>query len=542
MRGKSSRRAGVAGLLDVMRYDAIIIGAGHNGLTTACYLAKAGHRVLVLERRPIVGGAVCTEEGLIPGYKIDVGSSAHIMIHLTPVLRDLELETRHGLEYLEMDPFAFYPLPDSDQHLCFYRDLDRTCASIARISARDAEAYRRFVAFWGMINEGVFEVFLKPPTPGKLFGTMFKRNAFNRRSRAAFSQMDTVRQLMTSYGQLIRETFESEPMRAAMTWLAAQSGPPPNELASGDFFGWHAMLHKSGAKRAKGGSGALTQAMARCLKAHGGEILTDAEVSRIELENGRAVAVHVNGQRLEARAIIAACHVQTTFLKLIGAENLPGDLMKRVGNIRVGNGFGMIVRHAVSELPRYAGMSHDARGVSEAHSSLQLLCPSCDYLDAAYHDYLAFRPPARPAVLAMTFSALDPTLAPPGKHTLFTWAQYHPYELRNGEQWDDIAGREADKLYEVVCRYAPNMRGKCEGRFIQTPLDLERRLGLLRGNVMHVEMSFDQMFCFRPLPELSAYTTPVENLFLTGASTHPGGGVFGASGYNCAQVVLKKLR
>lgn len=522
-----------------MRYDALIIGAGHNGLTTACYLAKAGWRVAVLERRHIVGGAVCTQDDLLPGYRIDVGSSAHIMVHLTPVLRDLELESRFGLEYLEMDPWAFHPIAGTDQSISFYRDLDRTCASIAKVSPVDAIAYREFVEFWGALNDSVFDAFLQPPSGANLFKNVLKGGFRNHRVLRRLDPTEILRRLMTNYGRLIEETFQSQPMRAAMTWLAAQSGPPPRELASGDLFGWNAMIHRSGAKRAKGGSGALTQAMARCLKAHGGEILTDAEVRRIELDStGRAVAVHTTHDRLEATHIVAACHVQTTFLKLLAGETLPGDLTRRIRNVRVGNGFGMIVRHGVTELPRYPGLAHDARGISEAHSALQLLCPSTEHLDTAHREYLSGRPPTHPAVLAMTFSALDPTLAPPGKHTLFTWAQYHPYTLSTGEHWDAISGREADKIYEAVCHYAPNMRGKMDGRFVQSPLELERLLGLLRGNVMHVEMSFDQMFSFRPLPELSQYTTPIPGLYLTGASTHPGGGVFAASGYNCAQVLL----
>jgi phytoene dehydrogenase-like protein len=160
-------------------------------------------------------------------------------------------------------------------------------------------------------------------------------------------------------------------------------------------------------------------------------------------------------------------------------------------------------------------------------------------LNDSYRDFSFGLPPQKPSVVAMTFSAIDPTLAPEGKHTLFTWGQYHPYELKNAENWDAIAEREADKLYEVVCQYAPNMRGKMIDRYIQTPLAIERTLGLLRANVMHVEMSLDQMFFFRPLPELAAYTTPLKGLYLTGASMHPGGGVFAASGYNTAKVVLR---
>jgi phytoene dehydrogenase-like protein len=200
----------------------------------------------------------------------------------------------------------------------------------------------------------------------------------------------------------------------------------------------------------------------------------------------------------------------------------------------------MIVRCAVSELPDYTA-APSAGLPSDCHQGLQLLCPSLKYLDYAYADYLRGRPSQHPAALAMTFSAVDPTLAPEGRHTLFIWGQYYPYELADNLSWEKIREREADKLIDVVTEYAPNVRGSITERFIQTPLDLETRLGLLRGNVMHVEMSFDQMFMFRPLPELSTYRTPIRNLYLTGASTHPGGGVFAASGRNTAHVILQEL-
>jgi phytoene dehydrogenase-like protein len=552
------------------QYDVAIIGAGHNGLTCACYLAKAGRRVLVLERRHIVGGAVCTQDDLIPGYKIDVGSSAHIMIHLTPVLRDLELH-RFGLEYLEMDPWAHYPILGTGTGISFYRDLDRTCESIAKISPKDAEAYRAFVQHWGELNEGIFETFLQPPTPGRIFGTIFKRNLRNWRSRKLWSSLDTTRQLMAPYGQIIDELFEHPAVKTALAWLSAQSGPGPGEMASGDMLGWNAMIHKSGAKRAKGGSGALTQALAKCLESHGGEIVCNAEVDVIwpktksngsidgfdvgyKNKGGQVAALGTQLEkdvvRVATKKVVGACHLHTLFERIFPATGLGPEMLsslanlkKRVARTRIGNGFGMIVRHAVEELPDYGdGPAGPRAGTKDYHGSLQLLCPSQEYLASSHRDFSFGLPPAKPSVVAMTFSALDPTLAPEGKHTLFTWGQYHPYELSNGENWDGIREREADKLYELVCQYAPNMRGKMIDRYIQTPLDLERTLGLLRGNVMHLEMTLDQMFMFRPLPELSTYKTPLPGLYLTGASTHPGGGVFAASGYNTAQVILKERK
>lgn len=517
-------------------YDIAVIGGGHNGLVCACYLARAGLSVVVLERRHIVGGAVCTEDDLIPGYRIDVGSSAHIMIHLTPVVAELELE-KFGLEYIECDPFAFAPLAAGEGAIYFWRDVEKTCESIARVSPRDADSYRRFVREWGALNEGVFEAFLRPPTMMNL-----GRHMIFRRTKNETNPAEMVRKLMTSYGALVRETFEHEGLRAALCWLAAQSGPPPQEAATGDFLGWHSMIHKSGVKRPRGGSGALTQALARCLEHHGGEVRLSASVARIEVADNSATGIILNGgERIRARRIVSNAHVRTTLLDLVGAENLPGDLAKRVGDVRIGNGFGMIVRCAVSELPNYSAAPSNGAAAADCHQGLQLLCPSLQYLDHAYADYLRGRPSERPAALAMTFSAVDPTLAPAGRHTLFIWGQYFPYELADGLSWDDIAEREADKLIDVVTEFAPNVRASVLDRFIQTPLDLERRLGLLRGNVMHVEMSFDQMFMFRPLPELSSYRTPIRNLYLTGASTHPGGGVFAASGRNTAHVILAEL-
>ncbi|NJL05777.1 MAG: NAD(P)/FAD-dependent oxidoreductase [Chloroflexaceae bacterium] len=515
-------------------YDAIIVGAGHNGLTCAGYLAKAGLKVLVLERYRVVGGAVCTEE-VIPGYKIDIGSSAHIMIHLTPIVRDLALE-QHGLEYIDMDPFAFYPLPDGSGSISFYRDLEKTCASIASVSPQDAEAYRQFMAFWKPINEAVFDAFLNPPSVTRLFASV--AGSVPHLPADSRNPLEVTRRLMTSYAQLINETFESEAMRAAMTWLAAQSGPPPDELASGDFFGWHAMLHTSGAKHPRAGSGMLTQAMARSLESMGGEIRVNAPVKRIIVEHGKVRGVELeSGDRFAAPLVISNAHVLTTLLHMVGAEHLPNRMIERLKNIRVGNGFGMTVRCAADALPDYTaapsgGMPH------ESHHGLQLLAPSMQYVRQAYDDYLHGMPSRDPAVIAMTFSAIDPDVAPPGKHTVFLWSQYFPYTLANGQQWGNIREQVADSIQEVLYRYAPNMRGAIIDRYIQTPYDLEQRIGLINGNVMHVEMSFDQMFFFRPLPELSSYRTPIKGLYLTGASTHPGGGVFGASGYNTARTVL----
>jgi phytoene dehydrogenase-like protein len=454
------------------------------------------------------------------------------MIHLTPILDDLELTTRFGLEYIDMDPWAYYPVLGTDRGITFYRDVDKTCDSIAQFSKTDARTYKKFVEHWGELNRGVFETFLQPPTPGRIFWTMLKRNITNLKSRKLWSSLDTVRQLMAPYGQVIHDLFENEQVRTALIWLSAQSGPGPQEIASGDMFGWNAMIHYGGAKRARGGSGSLSTALGKCLEAHGGVLRTRFEVSSLKFKENEWL-IESGEEVVHAKKVVSACHVQTLFGKLL--QDGPEELKHRVSKLRAGNGFGMIVRHAVEELPIYGSQS---QAVLPYHSSMQLLCPNEAYLNSSFRDFSSGLPPREPSVVAMTFSAIDPTLAPEGKHSLFTWGQYHPYELSNGEKWDDIQEREADKLYELVCRYAPNMRGKMIDRFIQTPVQIERMHGMLKANVMHLEMSIDQMFFFRPLPELAAYKTPMKGLYLTGASTHPGGGVFGASGYNTARVVL----
>jgi phytoene dehydrogenase-like protein len=525
-------------------YDSIVIGAGHNGLACACYLAQAGLNVLVLEKRPVLGGAVASEE-IFKGYQVDVGASVHMILPSTPIMEELGL-AGHGLEYIEMDPWGYFPILRSDQGITFYRSIEQTCASIEKISRRDAFVYDAFMEKWMNFNEGVLDGMLKPPGPVGLGASMAWPQILDYKNWRRKNIPDLARQTMSSYGRLVEESFESEPLRAALMWLAAHTGPGPDELGSGNLAGVLAMIHKNGAWRPKGGSGSLASALVKALKGFGGNVLTEAEVRKIN-SAGKAPAgprftVQTNQGEFHARSIVSACHAQTTLLRLMDKELAGADLQRRAGNMRVGNGFGLMVRHAVSELPQYAGQAANAQGISEAHSAMQLLCPNRQVLRQAFADSASGRPAGYPAVVAMTFSAIDPSIAPPGGHSLYTWAQYYPYELAEGGNWDAIAEQEADKIYEVLCQYAPNMRDKCLARYIQTPLELERRLGLLRGNVMHLDMSVDQLFGFRPLPELSNYRTPVEGLYLSGASTHPGGGVTGASGRNSAQVVLQDFR
>lgn len=540
-----------------MDVDVAVVGAGHNALIAAAYLAKAGRRVAVFERAARPGGAVQTRDDLIAGCRIDVGSSAHILIHLTPILQELELE-RYGLRYADCDPWAFYPLEDG-RSILFWKDVERTCRSIAEVSPRDADAYRRFLDAWRPISRAVLQAFLGPPAPGRIGWTMARGGGF---ARGGLGQLQGI---LGSYRQLIDTTFTHPAVRAAIEWIAAQSGPPPLELGSAPLAGWQALYHESGVRRAIGGSGALTEALVACVRGHGGEVHTASPVRRIVVEGGRAVGVEVGegeepglplgapvaaaagpARTVRAKAVLAGCHVATTFGRLLADAPEAAPWRAKVAGLRIGNGFGMILRCLTDELPAYTGWAGDpAFGGDGApgpmHQGLQLLCPPAPFLDHAYADYLRGEPAREPAVVAMTWTAVDPSLAPPGKHLLFAWAQWHPYALSGGRTWDEVRERAADDILRVVGRFAPNVPRVVRETYVQTPADLERDLGLLNGNVMHLEMSLDQMFFLRPAPGLAEYRTPIRGLFLTGASTHPGGGIMGASGRNAARVVLRDL-
>jgi phytoene dehydrogenase-like protein len=511
--------------------DVVIVGTGHNALVCGGYLAAAGYKVILVERRRQIGGAVVTEE-IVPGFKFDLGGSAHILIHHTPIVQDLEL-ARYGLEYIDLDPLFYAPFPDGS-HLTIWRDLDKTCESIAAISPRDADAYRRFVEEWGPVAQGMVRSFLEPPTPGNLARNLIWRTSSNS------DRLLRLTDILRGYGQVLRQSFSDARVQALIGWMAAQSGPPPGEPLSAPFALWHPMYHHSGMKRPRGGSGMLTQALGRMIQAHGGHIIAGAPVSRIVTRRGKTVGVETaGGIKISARAVVSGAHIHTT-LSLLDRESVPAQARALIERSRIGNGFGMIVRYALRELPNYSASPSPAGGrPGPQHRALQFICPSLEYLERAYADYLAGRPSQEPALIAMTFSAADPTLAPPDQHTLFLWGQYYPYALASGESWDAIGPRIADAMLAKLAEYAPNVTDAVVGQLVEHPLYLERELGLLRGNVMHLEMSIDQMFMLRPAMTMANYRGPVPNLYLTGASTHPGGGIMGASGRNTAMVVRR---
>ncbi|MFF0635823.1 phytoene desaturase family protein [Nocardia sp. NPDC004151] len=518
----------------------VVVGSGHNALVAACYLAKAGHRVEVLERDTVLGGAVSTVERF-PGHLVDRGSSAHIMIRHTGIIEELEL-ARFGLRYIDCDPWAFAPAPAGSglAPIVFHRDLDLTCASIAAACGRrDADAYRRFATVWGPRSARVMRAFSGTPTGGHLlksFWGMDPREAAGATGRASGGALS--REMMQTGDALLDSLFDSERLKAALAWFGAQSGPPMSEPGSAPMVGFAALMHTVPPGRAIGGSGALSAALVARLESDGGVVSPGDAVTALTRRGDRWEVRTASGRNLSADTVIAGSHILTTLNLLEQGGFDAATIADWRRRIRVGPGIGMVVRAAISELPHYPG----AEPGESAHG-LQLLVTDRRELRRAHGAALAGDLPPRPVVLAMTFSALDPSIAPAGEHQVTLWSQWHPYDLADGSDWSAHAETEADRIIAEVDALAPGFAGSITRRYIQTPADLEREMGLLGGNVMHVEMSIDQMFMWRPLPELAEQRVPgAPGLYLTGASTHPGGGVSGASGRSAARLVERDLR
>jgi phytoene dehydrogenase-like protein len=526
------------------RVDAVVIGSGHNGLVAACYLARAGLSVEVVESDAVLGGAVSTVERW-PGVLVDRGSSAHVIIRQSGIVEELDLAA-HGLRYIDCDPWGFAPAPSpgdvgpAGRPLVFSVDLDATCASIAEACGpEDAAAYRRFVEVWGPRSRAVVASFGRRPGPAGLIRSFWPVGApSNGRPRTPGGELAV--DFLGSGNALLDRWFCSERLKAALAWFGAQSGPPMSEPGTAAMVAWVALLHDIPPGHPVGGSGGLTAALRRRLESDGGRVvLGDGAAELLTRDDGagsrRVTGVRtVGGRRIEADAVVAACHVQVT--RELAGDAAPPALAD--ADPPIGNGFGLVVRALTAAPPVYPDVPAE-----QSLRGLQLLCADRAELAAAHGDWAAGRLPRTPVPLAMCFSADDDTLAPPGQHVVTIWGQWYPYEMADGADWDDLADGEARRLVAAVDRYAPGFADSVQRLYVQTPLALERELSLPRGNVMHVEMGLASMFAFRPSPALSGYRVPgLPGLYLAGASTHPGGGVSGNSGRTSARVLLADRR
>jgi len=485
-------------------------------LIAACYLARAGLDVEVIERHDVVGGAVSTVERW-PGVHVDRGSSLHVMIRHTGIVEDLGLAAC-GLDYIDVDPWAVSW--HGEHALRFAVDVDETCASIAAVcGAEAADAYATFVNAWSPRVDAMLAAFHRPPTVaalGRAFWPLGRSGAM------------LARDFLQPADALLDAMFADERLKSALAWWAAQAGPPPHEPGTAPMVAMALLMHRRAPGRPRGGSGMLTAALARRLAALGGVVRAGDGVVSLRPQGNQWLLSTSTGERIVARRVMSACHVATLF-ELLGDDEPARQL-------RVGSGMGMVLRVLTDRLPPYS------IEVDGAHRGMQLLAPTRETLRSAYGDFLRGEPPSNPPLLVMTPTATDPSLAPDRRHVVTIWAQWHPRQLRDGSSWDDVRERETDRLIDGVDRVAPGFASSVVDTLLQTPADLERELGLAAGNVMHLEMGLDSMFALRPLPGWSAYRSPLPGLYLCGASTHPGGGVSGASGRSAAHVLLKDLR
>jgi len=525
-------------------YDVIIIGAGHNGLVTAGYLAKAGRRVLVLERRDQVGGAAVTEE-VFPGFRFSTCADGSGYL-CKEVRRDLTPE----VEILAADPVAFAPQPDGSS-LAIWRDSAKTAAEIARFSSADAERYPAFVELVGKVAAVVGGLArVEPPTlPEVSLRDLLGLRPLARPVRALGRKHvnDLLRILPMPVADLLDEWFESDVVKGAIAANGVRDitwGPKEAGTAYALLYNW--ALSDSGIFRSagviKGGIGALSDALATAARSFGAEIRTGAVVERIATEAGRAVGVELAGETiLRAPVIVSNADPRTTFFELLDPYTLDAKLVRHVRNIKY-RGSAARVLLALGELPEFTALAsaRAAAGGDDPTALLQgpiQIAPTLQYLQRAYDcvKYGEYSP--RPYLDVMIPTLLDPSLAPPGQHVMSITAKYAPYRLRDGD-WN--ARREAfgDVVLDTLSEYAPKIRDAVLHRRVLVPPDLEAAYGLPEGSPSHGEMTLDQFFHMRPIPGHARYRTPIDGLYLCGAGCHPGGGVTGIPGHNAARAIL----
>jgi phytoene dehydrogenase-like protein len=524
-----------------VKYDVIVIGGGHNGLTAAAYLARAGRRVLVLERRHVLGGAAVTEE-VFPGFRFSVCS--YVVSLLRPeIIRELDLP-RHGLEILPLDG-TFTPMPNGD-YLWRVNDHAKTRREIARHSRLDAEAYDEYGR--AMVEMGRFVkpiLGMLPPDPTSLDPRGLKQllflvNRFRRLSRQ--DQYNQVQLMTMSAVDFLDQWFETGVLKATMsasgiigTFLGVRSPGTAYVLLH------HYMGEIDGAFRswglARGGTGAISNAIAGAAVAAGVEIRSQAEVDHILLRGDRAEGVVLrNGDELRADVVASSVDPRVTFLRLLDTSRLPADFVEDIHRYKF-RGSSAKVNLALDALPDFTALPGAGPHLRGAIS----ISPSVDYMERAYDDAKYGRFSRKPYMDIVIPSLTDTSIAPPGKHVMSCFVQYAPYHLKSGT-WDEQREALGDTVIDTIAEYAPNIRTIVRHRQVLTPLDLEREFGLSEGNIFQGELTLEQLFFLRPAPGWAQYRTPIANLYMCGSATHPGGGIMGAPGRNAAMKILGDKR
>lgn len=518
-------------------FDAIIVGAGHNGLTCGAYLARAGLKTLVLERRDVIGGASVTEE-FAPGFR--ASSFAFIMGHLHPkVIDELELR-RHGLEFVLVDN-TISPTEDGDC-IVFTKDPNKTLEQIARFSKRDAENYPKFFAHLSstinLLRRLQFETPIDPTRTD--LRSLLRTARFAWRYRHAGNDLyNIIETLSMSANDYVSQWFETDIVKAKFLYWATIGGTTGPYSPGTAFYLVAHLIGQTGMCFAKGGMGNVSNAIAASGQAHGMQVEANADVDEILVRDGRACGVRLrSGEEIHARLVAANTNARTTFGTLVRPQHLPAEIVERVGRFRTrGKSFKLLC--AVDRLPQYASFSKDKTGID--YPAYAHIGPSPEYLERAFDEAKYGWYSSRPFLSPIVPSYYDETLAPPGRHVVSLYGGVTPYALKNAS-WDDERDNLVKATLAVMDRFAPGFSASVLATKLYLPQDIEQILGMPGGNTLHGEMTLDQLFFMRPIPGYADYRSPIRALYQCGASSHPGGAVSAVPGHNAAREILKDWR
>jgi phytoene dehydrogenase-like protein len=521
------------------KYDSIIIGGGHNGLVAAAYLARGGRKVLVLERRELTGGCAVTEE-IWPGYRVSTGAYLTSLLQ-ERIVQELEL-ARFGYKVDAKDPAFFSAFPDG-RHFFMWQDRAKTLAEIAKFSRHDAEVYPAYEDQLERLSQVVEGLLLTTPPafpPRAMDLVDYLKLAGKMRGLGPRDMVALVKIFTQSAADFLDQWFESEQVKVTLATdgvIGANGGPRSPGTAY--ILLHHCMGGVAGHRGlwgfVRGGMGAVSDAIAAAARAKGVEIRVNAPVAKVLVHGGRARGVVLeNGQEILASTVASNLDPKLTFLKLLDAADLDPEFVSAIRNFRI-EGTSCKINLALNGLPEFTAY---AGAPGPHHKATMHICPSIEYVERAWDDAKYGRPSERPLLELTIPTMYDASLAPPGKHIMGIFLQYAPYTLREGT-WDELREPFGDRVISLIEEYAPNIRQIVEHRQVLSPLDLERRFGITGGNIFHGEMSLDQMFMMRPVAGWARYRTPIAGLYLCGSGAHPGGGVMGAPGFNCAREMLK---